>query len=138
MRTEGAIKVTMMEERFSILIGCADPTAGVPRYVCACVRLLPYPYSQDVIGPQPLYARFPSPATMDASEADASLKRGTDVRCGRKGCLHVLAFSDFVRTRKAVRSFQICHSRCFHMSMCARCRRIARFLWLLGRGLAIA
>ena len=56
MRTEGVIKVEpMMEERIFDLIGSADPTAGVPRYVCACVRRL-HPYSQNVIGPWTPYS----------------------------------------------------------------------------------
>ena len=32
------------------MIGSADLTPGVPRCICVCVRLLLYPYSQNVIG----------------------------------------------------------------------------------------
>ena len=50
--TEGVIKVgLMMEERiFDFDRRCGSHARRVPCRVCACVRLLLYPYSQNVIG----------------------------------------------------------------------------------------
>ena len=156
MRTQGVIKVTMMEERFSILIGCADLTAGVHLLclrLCTSFTLSLFAKRDRPVGAlhfqSPVFHHLPPAVSSQAKANSLSFHKCHGSRavpsCAafsmrwfftpwRRGCLrkHFSLCSRllwFVRGRKSIRPCQICHSRrlaCLHV-----CRSPPHFTFLV-------